>query len=264
MKQTLKYSLIVLSLFFLGQNAVNAQEVLDQYKEGGGVATSKKVSSQNADGSYTITLETFATGTSAVVQKNVPADIVLVLDLTTSMRVSRGTKTRVTAQTALSYNMVVNARTKATNYIYNNYQLFGETANGRYYLYYNDTGNNDHYYLRVRNNRIETTKNRDNATYATSSDATIITFPGGNNSILYTGSTRIFDLKEATCAFIDAIEKNDTEKAPEGQDRLGNKFSIITYAGRPPVVEQQLDDIGGMDLDALKAKVWAFELHNGT
>ena len=269
MKQTLKYSLIVLSLFFLGQNAANAQEVLDQYKEGGGVATSKKVSSQNADGSYTITLETFATGTSAVVQKNVPADIVLVLDLTTSMRVSRGTTTRVTARTDLSYDMVVNARTKDSNYLYSSggntrYQLFGETytqgGQTRYVLYYNQSGNNNRYYLTSNG----TTQTRGQAAYATSSSGTIVTFNGGNNSRLFTGSSRIFDLKEATCAFIDAIEKNDTEKAPQGQDRLGNKFSIITYAGAPPVVEQQLDDIGTMDLEALKAKVWAFDLHNGT
>ena len=60
-------------------------EILNRYKAEGGVSTAKEVSSQNEDGSYTITLETFATGTSTVVMSSVPSDIVLVLDVSSSM-----------------------------------------------------------------------------------------------------------------------------------------------------------------------------------
>ena len=60
-------------------------EILNRYKPGGGVSTAKEVSSQNEDGSYTITLETFATGDSDLEIKSVPSDVILILDLSSSM-----------------------------------------------------------------------------------------------------------------------------------------------------------------------------------
>lgn len=60
-------------------------EILNRYKAEGGVSTAKEVSSQNSDGSYTITLETFATGESTLEITTKPADIILVLDCSSSM-----------------------------------------------------------------------------------------------------------------------------------------------------------------------------------
>ena len=80
------YHTILVGLSLLAAaTTVRAQDVLSKYKEGGGVATSKTVGSQNEDGSYTITLETFATGTSALIPTSTPADVVLVLDFSKSM-----------------------------------------------------------------------------------------------------------------------------------------------------------------------------------
>ena len=248
--------------------AVNAGA---QYNIDGGVGTSKTVTGPDTDGNYTIRLETFATGTTTVTETYLPADIALVLDLSTSMNVNRGTTTRVTARTALSYNTVLNARTIGTNYLYYGsgtgygsngyYQLFGEEYNGRYYLYYNQTGgSNNHRYLRVQGNNITVTTTRSEATYATSADAAIITFPGGNNSNLYTGSSRIFALKEAVCTFIDTINEKDIK---EDGTRIGHKLSIISFES-DVIVHQDLESLGNINLDELKSKVWAFSLRTGT
>lgn len=50
----------------------------------------KSISEPNTDGVYTITLESFATGHSVKVHKSIPADIVLVLDVSGSMKYNMG------------------------------------------------------------------------------------------------------------------------------------------------------------------------------
>lgn len=59
-----------------------------------GVVTSK-TATKNADGTYTITLEAYATGSKVIseIQKDVPTDIVLVLDQSGSMKNDMGTVT---------------------------------------------------------------------------------------------------------------------------------------------------------------------------
>lgn len=50
----------------------------------------KSISEPNTDGVYTITLESFATGKSVKIHKSIPADIVLVLDVSGSMAYNMG------------------------------------------------------------------------------------------------------------------------------------------------------------------------------
>lgn len=238
--------------------AVNASA---QYHYDGDVGTSKTVTGPDTLGNYTIRLETFATGSTTVTESYVPADIALVLDLSTSMRDGRGTTTPVTSK-ALTYNDVVNARSAATNYLFNGYQLFGEVNNGRYYLYYNGSGSNDRNYICIDNRgRTRVTTRRQDALSADSPDGTIVTFPGANGSYaLATGSSRIFALKEAVCAFIDTI--NEKDKKEDGT-RIGHKLSIITFESDVNVT-QSLASLSSLDLNALQAKVWAFSLRTGT
>ena len=242
--------------------AVNAGA---QYNIKGGVGTSKTVTGPDSDGNYTIRLETFATGTTTVTETYAPADIALVLDLSTSMNAARGTTTPVTSKN-LTYNDVVNAKTAATNYLFNNYQLFGEEYTGggqtRYYLYYNSNGSNTRNYISTDNRgRLRTTTTRADALYATSPDGTIASFPGSNGSYqLSTGSSRIFALKEAVCAFIDTINEKDFK---EDNTRIGHKISIITFESDVSV-HQDLESLESINLDELKAKVWAFSLRSGT
>ena len=274
MKKIIKYTLAGFSLFFLAINAAGESddkpEVLAQYKEGGGVATSKKVGTQNQDGTYTITLETFATGTTTSIETSVPADVVLVLDLSTSMCASRGTRTRVN-NTGLSYDMVVNARSVSDNYLYyysSTYrQIFAEKDGNNYYLYVNRDGSNERRYLTVNNQGIVngTTSSKSSAAKATTSNGIIASSNNSNSSntsVFFSGSSRIFALKEAVCAFINTINQKDIENGQNGV-RLGNKISILTFES-DVTVHQQLEFIENISLDGLKQKVWDFSLRTGT
>lgn len=226
-------------------------------------AYSKDISSPQSDGTYWIRLESFSTGSASFIETAVPADIVLALDLSTSMRASRGTSTQVTTSKGLSYQDVVSARTEATNYLYrdgNNatssrYQLFAEEANGRYYLYYNASGTNNKNYL---SSATQTTTNRNNAAYATSATGAIVTFSA--NSRLYTGSSRIFALKDATAAFIEEINDNDKQ---EGGTRLGNRLSLITFTSAA-TAHRHLVSLTDTNVDELISAVWDFSLTTGT
>lgn len=63
----------------------NALDDDPPYKDEGGLCYSKTVSRPNTDGIYTITLESFVTGSVTITNESVPADIVLVLDVSGSM-----------------------------------------------------------------------------------------------------------------------------------------------------------------------------------
>ena len=91
MKRTFRY--ILLTVATLVPVLASAQsgtdlpdpKIYDDYKLTGGVATKKTVGNPDSNGLYTITLETFATGTTTIVNKAIPSDIVLVLDYSSSM-----------------------------------------------------------------------------------------------------------------------------------------------------------------------------------
>ena len=84
MKYIYKYITIGIALLATSL-ALCAQNDGTTYNSQGGVSTAKSVSDQDEDGYYTITLETFATGTSALTETGMPVDIVLVLDVSGSM-----------------------------------------------------------------------------------------------------------------------------------------------------------------------------------
>ena len=69
-------------LVFAPSNDVQAQKETKYEK---GLGYSKNISKPNDKGVYTITLEAFTTGQVSVTKKSIPADIVLVLDISGSM-----------------------------------------------------------------------------------------------------------------------------------------------------------------------------------
>ena len=223
------------------------------------IGYSKSISEPMDDGTYWIKLETFTTGNAKIEMQAAPADIVLVLDLSTSMRETRGTQRTIADANdrALTYNKVAGARTAETNYTYDGYQVFAEEINGRYYLYYNSGGSDTKNYFRTNGN---TTTNINNAASATSANGVIYTF--GANSALRQGSTRIFELKAATEAFITAINDNDVENGVDGV-RLGDRIAIITFEDNP-TVEQELTYLDEDTVEELIKKVWNFTLSRGT
>lgn len=211
----------------------------------------------NGDCGY-IRLETFVTGDKILIQKDIPSDIVLVLDVSSSMRATRGTQVRPSAaDRALTYNMVAGARTAETNYTYSGYQLFAEENNGKYYLYYNSSGSDTRNYFRWDGNTT-TNINSSNAAYAESPNEVIYTF--ANNSQLRQGSSRIFELKKAVSDFVETINQMDLK---DDGTRIGNKLSIITYC-RYTTMHQELAAMGDINIDELKQKVWGFTLAQGT
>ena len=136
------YSFVLSALALLAFVPAVKAQVKAQDEPVEGIEYSKTISKPDEDGIYTITLESYVTGSVQVKSEPIPADIVLVLDVSSSMSASRGTTRVVSTRTSLSYDDVVNSN---TNYLYNRngtrYQLSGLKYNNSYYLYYCQPGN---------------------------------------------------------------------------------------------------------------------------
>ena len=213
-------------------------------------AYSKDISSPQSDGTYWIKLESFSTGSATYVESAVPADIVLVLDLSSSMADNFIAKDdyygfipphTTPAWRDDDWNSAGNAYQDQENngwtvyYKYNEqyYQVYeSQTTSGRrtyYYMYF--TANNQRYYL--TGNTIQAGTANNYPTNVTSNTGAIYT-----GELYIKGETRLHALKRATCDFIDVIENNDKYEDEAGTiertingvpTRLGNRISIITF-----------------------------------
>lgn len=238
--------------------------------EGADFAYSKNVSSPFSDGTYWIKLESFATGNSTVIETAAPADIVLVLDLSSSM-----TNTR----TVYNYTEASTPNAGWTP---------GTINGGTYYILYDGA----HY-------RVRRGGNGNNSRYVyfdLEDDTRCYLLVGGDiqvggtqpaisdNAVVYTGTlytrtqgseTRLDALKRATKAFIDEIEKNDKYEDEAGTiaraERLGNRISIITFNSsanvRNTLANGVLRDAAGSTpstAEAMKSMVDGFTTASGT
>ena len=177
MKQIFKYILIVLPFLAVPKTA-SAQAV---HREGG-VATTKTVTAQDEDGNYTIKLETWAEGETAVVEKATPVDVVLVLDVSGSMDYAKGTPTRVNSY--VTYNDVLNGNNTYFVLNDNNYQrVYARTYREGWTTYY------ELYRYPANPQRI---------TRATSA-------ANCRSNQLYVGTSRMQELQKAVGEFIDDI-----------------------------------------------------------
>lgn len=232
---------------------MHAQQATGGYHSHGGVATSKKVSNQNGDGSYTITLETFAEGTSETSTTHPPKDVVLVLDVSGSMESPKGDFTTVPNGTDISYNTIVNSTDRS--FFYNtsgNYydKIYPErttSSSTSYYRLYTINGDSKYYI-------------GGNYNYTDDPDATIFTV-SRNDKVRIAKESRMDALKTAVKAFIDQVA---ADAADHG---IVNQLGIITFAGNNNAssakVIQQLSDIEG-NAESLKTKVDAFISGGGT
>lgn len=84
MKKIYNILLATFALFAFAP-AINALDDDPPYTDEGGLCYSKTISEPNTDGVYTITLESFVTGSVTITNESIPADIVLVLDNSGSM-----------------------------------------------------------------------------------------------------------------------------------------------------------------------------------
>ncbi len=203
------------------------------------------------DGSYIIDLEAFVTGEVHIENTSIPADIVLVLDVSGSMDESFTPYTYTARpQQGYSYNSYSNSsyyyKHTDGNYYrvsrgsYDTGGFLGIGATHHYYLTYRV--NNTNYYLYGTNVTTNQPSNPSGGTFSDAGDQTIWT------GVLYTRQagttqTKIAALKTAVGLFIDEIQKNDLIDPNTNQPRetpLGNQISIVKFA---------MDDYYGSNAD---------------
>ena len=228
-------------------------------------AYSKDISSPLSNGTYWIKLESFSTGSATKIEAAAPADIVLVLDLSSSM---------------VNNNVYKKAETPSGGWTYSNIN-----SGGPYYVLYNNNYyqvergvNNNRRYLRFR------TSGWGNNYRYLSGNSTSSSQPTGtynDNTPIYTGTlytsqgTRLDALKRATTAFIDVIDTNDKYEedgvTERESGRLGNRISIITFWSDSTLVTSldkgtlaDVSDAHHSTAAELKALVNAFENGTGT
>ena len=230
MKQTLKYIVIGFSLLALSLSA-NAQHDGTTYNSQGGVSTAKNVTGPDEHGYYTIKLETFATGTSALTETGIPVDIVLVLDVSGSMN--------------------------------DNISTYSYTARASQAYSYSSYGNNTYYYLHTDGNYYQVVRERPgewvgldysrryrlyfevaDTRYYLSGTGVTTTAPTnvtGNNNTIWTGvlynrttntQTKMAALKTAVTGFVNEVNHNalyDKDGNIRGT-ALDHQISIVKFA----------------------------------
>lgn len=222
------------------------------YEEKNGLAYRKSASLKpGTTDRFIIDLEAFVTGEVTVEQKSVPADIILVLDVSGSMseNMYSYTYTAINSQ-AYSYNSYGNNEFYYKHTDGNYYRVsrgsyqtggfLGIGATNHYYLTFSANGTD--YYL--FNNSVTTTRPSTPSSQWTTSAAGTTIWTG----VLYTRTennlgTKIAALRTAVSTFIDKIQENDLyEKNDQGQlvrrkdkdgneTSLGNRLAIVKYAG---------------------------------
>ena len=221
MKKINNFILAAVALFAI-QPAVNAQT--PPYVEKNNIAYSKTVSGP-VDGIYTIHLNTFVTGEKTVTEQSIPADIILVLDVSGSMSEDYISTYSYTARQSQSY----------TPNDINRYEYYYLYTDGNYYRvnYGGGQGNRNIYFTAG-----------DNSTYylvGTGIQGNPPSGYGGNNNIwsgvLYTrqtisSQTKIDALKAAVNGFIDVVRHNDLydSKGELRDEPLGNQIAIVKFA----------------------------------
>lgn len=190
---------------------------------------------------YVVNLETFVYGEVSIQQISVPADIVLVLDVSGSMDYAMNNG-KYKALDSASYNY--DDFTNDTYYykLNGNYYpvsrgYYDETflSFGRRHYYLTFTANGRQYYLYGSSHQTTRPSEPSGLTgvgLAAGGDETIWT------GVLYVPESRLDALKTAVAAFIDEIHRNDIED-DEGNPRvdennqpttLGNQISIVKFA----------------------------------
>ena len=301
MKHTFRYILssLVLLIPVLSQaqgTVENPPIYSDGYKIEGGVATKKSVSTtMDSNGYYTLTLETFATGATSITQEAIPSDVVLVLDLSTSMGGHRGYANKLEANIQVSIDDI---ETDDPTYgIYRDGHSFGYQIsvlyrNGRYYpycvyrsyvMFYNQT---THQWSRPSGFTYENLYDGGGTignSYAYATNKTTKSFTFYTDNTVLSGSTvyeericsmkssRIHELKAAVKAFINEIIINNEYKTVNGSlvrrdTPLGNKIGIVSWAKIYLGAHSTTSMIDAIESnrDALYAIADGFTLYDGT
>lgn len=231
MKNTiiLKSAILIAAVAFSAGQNLQAQNMTEPYKVENGIAYKKSVSqTPNENGEYTVTLETFITGEVSTKQKPIPADIVLLLDVSGSMN--------------YSYSMADEyIETSSQQWSYSNFRGYG--SGERYYLY---EGN---YYLVQGSYYFNDGRDWGCYLYFEIGNQTYYLNGTGvgerpsriqnERTTIYTGTlfrkttsttTRLEALQDAVEKFINVVKAKDSDlKLKTGQ--VGNRVAIVKFAG---------------------------------
>ena len=194
------------------------------------VAYSKNISQPFSDGTYWIKLETFATGSAATILTSTPADIILVLDSSSSMTYDYSGRTGWISRGVQSYtyNDLNN-----THYYYN--------LDGEYYELSRVTINNNNVYVRYftftdKNDKQWYLNNASDTSESGLLEEPTATGPNGSNTTVWRGElweqrsiTRLEALQQAVSKFIDNIWQNDKDVTASDPSFIGNRIAVVTY-----------------------------------
>ena len=174
---------------------------------------------QNTDGSYALTIEAYATGTSSTTTQSVPLDIVLVLDVSGSMKDAFGGEYVAQEKEYKKSDFGFLSDTLYYKYTDNNYYPvyydwdYNWTDGIKYVLYFYDSSNTVHYLTSDGNLA-------DSPTYL-SEDKTLYT------GVLYklTRPSKMNVLKSAVNNFIDTVA------ADASTNSVNHQIAIVKFAG---------------------------------
>ena len=195
------------------------------------VGFNKTVSSPTSDGTYWIKLEAFATGEASMVMSSTPADIILVLDSSTSMdnRDYGVVSYRSRGRQPYSYNSY---RTTYYCKLFKDGKFYpvsrgGNRQTGYYLSFTADDGTV--YYLNDNNHQFPEQDGLATDSHVYTYDPNNTFFNGELYEQVTTNITRISALQQAVGEFIDEIYNNDQEVRRVDPTFAGNRIAIITY-----------------------------------
>lgn len=238
MKNTLiiKSALLFAALAIYSGHELRAQNMTEPYKIENGIAYKKSVSqTPNDAGEYTVRIETFVTGEVSTKQKPIPADIVLLLDVSGSMAYSYPYAGDENGYIPINQAWTYNNSNDIRYYLYEGkyYEVtrdYYTTGSGNrttyhYFLYFNDDNGNPHYLF---NNGIQDTRptTPSGGRYSNAASQTIYT-----GTLFRYGKVqnRLEALQDAVDKFVNVVkEKNSELKLEEGQ--VGNRIAIVKFA----------------------------------
>ena len=234
--KTIYKSFLAIAAILMLTNVASAQNLDVPYKVTNGIGYNKSVTPvpDPDTGEYTVRLETFATG-DVRQSKPIPADIILVLDVSGSMSGNMPDNFTSLGEQSYSFDSYSDNQYyyKDSEGEYHLVQRGSRRGNRRtyYYLYYvTPYGYYNNFYTFLDNSGIS-------QEWSLNDSPTTVTSSSG---IIWTGElyvkensepvTKMAALKESVKKFIDIVKEKDADlELKEGE--IGNQISIVRFAG---------------------------------
>ncbi len=194
-----------------------------------------KTAVENEDGTYTITLEAYATGEEVIstIYQDIPTDIVLVLDQSTSMYNDTIESEELVAYATTDTNKSYYARYNANNsclYAYVNGTLTQVTITRSSSTSQGQGSSSDYTYTYsysyTQNNKTQT------ASFTSTGASSVPSLTAFDGGVMYGYMTRLQALKEALNAFVESV--NEKAAGDDGvlgtDDDVNHRVAMVGFA----------------------------------